>query len=266
MSPHFARSHYSPAPELKDPSEYQSLYELDNAHRGFEPFDYDAVDLSLAMAEGRIIMADEEEEAALESSREEQCTLMAFVFYMIDKADYRLRLDVAICALGMPFGSGVTMGSLAFNNGVSRQAFHRRVVEFKKLFSISTRSAEALIRFISILINSKNYRLRLEVAIASFNIPARQGETFTSRAKKFQISKQAFTKQVLRFQRDWKLPPTREQKTLKARESYKIAAKRSPKAGPSTPRGDHSHRPQREDRVLLSVQQEGSNSRQEVPS
>jgi hypothetical protein len=209
---------------VKDPAEYQSIYELDNAHRGFEAFDYDAVDMAIAKAEGRIYQPGDEDEDG-HASREERYSLLAFIYYMLDQDDYRTRLDVAIWCLGNPYGP-VDMREVLSRNRLTRAKFIKKAEAFKRVFNLTSRAHEAMVRFIALLISCKNYRLRLEVAIASLNIQARQGETFTSRAKKFGISKQAFTKHVLKFQKDFRLPPTREQKTLRARESYRIAASR----------------------------------------
>lgn len=79
----------------------------------------------------------------------------------------------------------------------------------------------ALFKFIALMIDSTDYRLKIDVAIAAIGIPLYQGCSYTELAAKHGISKQAFDKHVLKFQKDFKLPITRAQKSPQARLSYK---------------------------------------------
>jgi hypothetical protein len=79
----------------------------------------------------------------------------------------------------------------------------------------------ALFKFIALMIDSTDYRLKIDVAIAAIGIPLYQGCSYTELASKHGISKQAFDKHVLKFQKDFKLPITRAQKSPQARLSYK---------------------------------------------
>jgi hypothetical protein len=79
----------------------------------------------------------------------------------------------------------------------------------------------ALLKFIAFLIDSNNYLLKLDIAIAAIGCPLYQGSSYTELAIKHTISKQAFDKHVLKFQKDFQLPITRSQKSLQARQSYK---------------------------------------------
>ena len=81
----------------------------------------------------------------------------------------------------------------------------------------------ALIKFIAILIDSNNYALKLDIAIAALGFPFRQGKSFTSLGESHNISRQAFSKRVRRFQDDFSLPPTRAQKSVASREKYRQA-------------------------------------------
>jgi hypothetical protein len=86
---------------------------------------------------------------------------------------------------------------------------------------VSRRTATALFKFIAFLIDSNDYMLRLDVAIAAIGFPLYQGSSYTELAGNHQISKQAFDKHVLKFQKDFQLPVTRAQKSPQARSSYK---------------------------------------------
>jgi hypothetical protein len=78
----------------------------------------------------------------------------------------------------------------------------------------------ALFKLLALLVDSNDYMLEVDVAIAAVGIPFYQGCSFTDMAKKHGISKQAFDKRVIRFQRDFQLPITRAQKSAAARASY----------------------------------------------
>jgi hypothetical protein len=78
----------------------------------------------------------------------------------------------------------------------------------------------ALFKLLALLVDSNDYQLEVDVAIAAVGIPFYQGCSFTDMAKKHGISKQAFDKRVIRFQKDFQLPITRAQKSAAARSSY----------------------------------------------
>lgn len=82
------------------------------------------------------------------------------------------------------------------------------------------RTCDALIKFIAFLMDATDYLLRLDVAIAAIGCPLHQGWSYTAMAVKHGISKQAFDKHVLKFQREFQLPITRAQKSTAARKSY----------------------------------------------
>lgn len=81
--------------------------------------------------------------------------------------------------------------------------------------------AEALFKFIAFIIDSSDYMREIDVAIAAIGFPIYQGSSYTALAKKHSISKQAFDKHVLRFQKNFQLPVTRAQKSPQARSSYR---------------------------------------------
>lgn len=83
------------------------------------------------------------------------------------------------------------------------------------------RTSDALFKFIALIIDSTDYLLKIDVAIAAIGIPLYQGCSYTELATKHGISKQAFDKHVLKFQKDFQLPVTRAQKSPQARMSYK---------------------------------------------
>jgi hypothetical protein len=83
------------------------------------------------------------------------------------------------------------------------------------------RPAEALFKLIAFLVDSTDYLLRLDVAIAATGAPLYLGKSYTEMATKHKISKQAFDKHVLKFQKEFQLPITRSQKSVQARLSYK---------------------------------------------
>jgi hypothetical protein len=85
----------------------------------------------------------------------------------------------------------------------------------------------AVIRFLAQIVDSSNYRLKTDVAIMASGFPFYQGMSFTEMGKKHSISKQAFSKHVLRFQDELGLPPTRGQKSTQARETYRRIKRRS---------------------------------------
>jgi len=78
-----------------------------------------------------------------------------------------------------------------------------------------------LYKFIAFLIDSTDYLLKLDVAIAAIGVPIYQGSSYTELASKHTITKQAFDKHVLKFQKDFQLPVTRSQKSPQARLSYR---------------------------------------------
>jgi hypothetical protein len=81
--------------------------------------------------------------------------------------------------------------------------------------------AQALIRVIDFIQKSENYRLAVDVIVAGSGLALCQGWSYTELARRHDISKQAFDKHVLKFQKDFNLPVTRAQKSPQARLSYK---------------------------------------------
>ena len=98
---------------------------------------------------------------------------------------------------------------------------------------VDRRSAEkvqkAMVRLLAQIVESSNYRLKIDVSIMACGFPFYEGMSFTQMGKKHNISKQAFSKHVLKFQDELGLPPTRGQKSKKARESYRIKRNAKPK-------------------------------------
>lgn len=90
-----------------------------------------------------------------------------------------------------------------------------------RIVEIPVSIGNTLYKFIAFLIDSTDYRLRLDVAIAAIGVPIYQGSSYTELAGKHTITKQAFDKHVLKFQKDFQLPVTRSQKSPQARLSYR---------------------------------------------
>lgn len=94
---------------------------------------------------------------------------------------------------------------------------------------VERRSAEkvqkAMVRLLAQIVESSNYRLKIDVSIMACGFPFYEGMSFTEMGKKHNISKQAFSKHVLKFQDELGLPPTRGQKSKKAREAYRKRTK-----------------------------------------
>lgn len=80
---------------------------------------------------------------------------------------------------------------------------------------------KAMVRLLAQIVESSNYRLKIDVSIMACGFPFYEGMSFTEMGKKHNISKQAFSKHVLKFQDELGLPPTRGQKSKRARESYR---------------------------------------------
>lgn len=85
---------------------------------------------------------------------------------------------------------------------------------------VVTSTADALVKLIAFIIDSNNYLLQVDVIIAGSGLALHQGWSYTQLADKHAISKQAFDKHVLKFQKDFQLPVTRAQKSPAARVSY----------------------------------------------
>jgi hypothetical protein len=81
--------------------------------------------------------------------------------------------------------------------------------------------AEVLVQVIAFILDSDNYRLAVDVIVAASGLALIQGVSYTDLAKTHGISKQAFDKHILKYQRDFRLPVTRAQKSPQARESYR---------------------------------------------
>ncbi len=106
--------------------------------------------------------------------------------------------------------------SLARNDPVARHE-----CRITGVIEIPTRAVDVLVKFIAHIIDSHNHRLEIDVAVAATGLPIYQGCSFTDMAKKHGISKQAFDKRVIRFQKDFQLPITRAQKSTHARDNYR---------------------------------------------
>ena len=68
---------------------------------------------------------------------------------------------------------------------------------------VDRRSAEkvqkAMVRLLAQIVESSNYRLKIDVSIMAGGFPFYEGMSFTQMGKKHNISKQAFSKHVLKF-------------------------------------------------------------------
>lgn len=82
-------------------------------------------------------------------------------------------------------------------------------------------TADALVKMIDFIMHGDNYKLRCDVIVAASGLALYMGMSYTDLAKRHGITKQAFDKHVLKFQKDLQLPVTRAQKSVAARESYR---------------------------------------------
>lgn len=193
-----------------------------------EWFNFDQVDLDLMKEEGRLVM-DEDNEVMDDryATREECRALIQLIHFLLDKPDYRARAYGAVVGMDAPLFYGQKISEIAARCKVSERSLLLRIKKFKTEFDLSSfRVRETLIKFIAILLDSHNYRLRLDVAIAAIGMNAHLGMNHTALAKRNLISKQAFNKHIIKFQSDFRLRPTRQQKSLEVREVYRQVARK----------------------------------------
>lgn len=82
---------------------------------------------------------------------------------------------------------------------------------------------DALTQVIAIIYDSNNYRLKLATIVCAFGLPLFLGKSMSEVAKMHGVTRQALSKAVKQFQKNFNLPPTRGQKSLAACEKYKQA-------------------------------------------
>ena len=82
---------------------------------------------------------------------------------------------------------------------------------------------QGLTQVIAIIYDSNNYKLKLATIVCSFGLPLFLGKSMSEIAKMHGVTRQALSKSVKQFQKNFNLPPTRGQKSLAACEKYKQA-------------------------------------------
>ena len=80
---------------------------------------------------------------------------------------------------------------------------------------------DALTRVIALIYDSSNYRLKLATIVCAFGLPLFMGKSMKDIAAMHGVTKQALSKSVKLFQKNFGLPPTRGQKSLAACEKYR---------------------------------------------
>jgi hypothetical protein len=80
---------------------------------------------------------------------------------------------------------------------------------------------DAMTQLLSMIYDSSNYRLRIATIVCSFGLPLFLGKSMKDIAGLHGVTKQALSKSVKLFQKQFDLSPTRGQKSLKACEKYK---------------------------------------------
>ncbi len=80
---------------------------------------------------------------------------------------------------------------------------------------------DALTQVIAIIYDSNNYKLKLATIVCSFGLPLFLGKSMKEIAEIHGVTRQALSKAVKQFQKNFNLPPTRGQKSLAACETYK---------------------------------------------
>jgi hypothetical protein len=89
---------------------------------------------------------------------------------------------------------------------------------------------DALTRVVAIIYDSNNYKLKLATIVCAFGLPLFLGKSMKEIAELHGITRQALSKSVKLFQKNFGLPPTRGQKSLEACEKYrKIQLERNKK-------------------------------------
>ncbi len=79
---------------------------------------------------------------------------------------------------------------------------------------------EGIIRVLSMILDSRDSRLEALTLASAFGIAFISEESFSALAAKHGITRQAYSKRVLRLQREFGLPPARTQKAKRARAIY----------------------------------------------
>ena len=80
---------------------------------------------------------------------------------------------------------------------------------------------DALTRVIALIYDSSNYRLKVATIVCSFGLPLFLGRSMKEIAEIHGVTKQALSKSVKLFQKNFGLPPVRGQKSLEACETYR---------------------------------------------
>lgn len=89
---------------------------------------------------------------------------------------------------------------------------------------------DALTRVIALIYDSNNYKLKLATIVCAFGLPLFLGKSMKDIAAIHGVTRQALSKSVKLFQKNFNLPPVRGQKSLEACEKYReIQIKRNKK-------------------------------------
>lgn len=89
---------------------------------------------------------------------------------------------------------------------------------------------DALTRVIALIYDSNNYKLKLATIVCAFGLPLFLGKSMKDIAIIHGVTRQALSKSVKLFQKNFNLPPVRGQKSLEACEKYReIQIKRNKK-------------------------------------
>ena len=85
---------------------------------------------------------------------------------------------------------------------------------------------DALTKIIALIYDSHNYRLKLAAIVQAFGLPLFHGKTQKEIAEDHGVTKQALSKSIKRFQKEFDLPICSGQKSLEACENYRKSALR----------------------------------------
>lgn len=80
---------------------------------------------------------------------------------------------------------------------------------------------DALTRVIALIYDSNNYKLKLATIVCAFGLPLFLGKSMKDIAGIHGVTRQALSKSVKLFQKNFNLPPVRGQKSLEACEKYR---------------------------------------------
>jgi len=80
---------------------------------------------------------------------------------------------------------------------------------------------DALTRVIALIYDSNNYKLKLATIVCAFGLPLFLGKSMKDIAAIHGVTRQALSKSVKLFQKNFNLPPVRGQKSLEACEKYR---------------------------------------------